>query len=52
MPVIADIQPATRAAARWYVPRTRVRYTVRDAAMRYLPNAFYQRYFKRKYAKA
>jgi 2-polyprenyl-6-methoxyphenol hydroxylase-like FAD-dependent oxidoreductase len=51
-PVIAEIQPATRLAAKWYVPRTQTRYVIRDAAMRYLPNSFYQRYFKQKYAKA
>ncbi len=51
-PVIDDIQPATRLAAKWYVPRTPLRYAMRDAAMRWLPNAFYQRYFKRKYSRA
>lgn len=51
-PVTTQLQPATRRAARWYVPQTPLRYFVRDAAMRYLPNAFYQRYFKRKYSKA
>jgi 2-polyprenyl-6-methoxyphenol hydroxylase-like FAD-dependent oxidoreductase len=51
-PVTAELQPATRRAARWYVPQTKLRYVARDAAMRYLPNAFYQRYFKRKYSKA
>lgn len=51
-PVTTQLQPATRRAARWYVPQTPLRYFVRDAAMRYMPNAFYQRYFKRKYSKA
>ena len=51
-PVIAEIQPATRLAAKWYVPRTAVRYAMRDAAMRYLPDRFFQRYFKNKYSKA
>jgi len=51
-PVINDIQPATRLSAKWYVPKTLLRYQMRDAAMRYLPNAFYQRYFKHKYSKA
>lgn len=51
-PVIAEIQPATRLAAKWYVPRTAIRYAVRDAAMRYLPDQLFQRYFKKKYSKA
>jgi 2-polyprenyl-6-methoxyphenol hydroxylase-like FAD-dependent oxidoreductase len=51
-PVTTQLQPATRRAARWYVPQTPLRHFARDAAMRYLPNAFYQRYFKRKYSKA
>jgi len=51
-PVITELQPATRLAAKWYVPGTRLRYFMRDSAMRSLPNAFYQRYFKRKYSKA
>lgn len=52
MPVISEIQPATRLSAKWYVPRSEGRYFARDAAMRFLPNAFYQRYFKHKYSKA
>jgi 2-polyprenyl-6-methoxyphenol hydroxylase-like FAD-dependent oxidoreductase len=51
-PVIEEIQPATRLAAKWYVPRTSFRYVLRDAAMRYVPDAFFQRYFKNKYSKA
>ena len=51
-PVIVDLQRVTRRAARWYIPRTHVRYALRDTAMRYLPNGFYQRYFKNKYSKA
>ena len=51
-PVIAAIQPATRLAAKWYIPRTRTRYAMRNAAMRHLPNQFFQRYFKNKYSKA
>ena len=51
-PVVKEVQRATRLAAKWYVPRTRFRYYGRDAAMRYLPNRFYQRYFKNKYARA
>lgn len=51
-PVISELQPATRLAARWYVPRTSLRYAMRDAAMRYLPDAFFQHYFKNKYSKA
>lgn len=51
-PVIDEIQPATRRAAKWYVPRTSFRYVVRDAALRYVPDVFFQRYFKKKYSKA
>lgn len=51
-PVVAEIQPATRMAAKWYIPRTRALYVARDSAMRYLPNAFFQRYFRQKYSRA
>ena len=51
-PVISQIQPATRRAAKWYIPRTAARYAMRDAAMRYLPDQIFQRYFKNKYSKA
>ncbi|MDA1077240.1 MAG: FAD-dependent monooxygenase, partial [Proteobacteria bacterium] len=48
-PVIDDIQPATRAAVGWYVPRNRFRQFVRNNAMRFLPNAVFVNYFHRKY---
>jgi 2-polyprenyl-6-methoxyphenol hydroxylase-like FAD-dependent oxidoreductase len=51
-PTIDKIQPATRLAAKWYVPRTQLRYMLRDSAMRYLPDSYFQRYFKSKYSKA
>lgn len=51
-PVVAEIQPATRMAAKWYIPRTQALYLARDSAMRYLPNAFFQRYFRQKYSRA
>ncbi len=51
-PVINQIQPATRAAAKWYIPATRGKYWARDGAMKLLPNQFFQRYFKRKYTRA
>ena len=51
-PVVRAIQPRTRESTRLYVPRTRPRYLARDAAMRFLPNAFFQRWFRRKYTMA
>ncbi len=50
--LVTQLQPATRSAARWYVPRTQTRYLARDALMRYFPNRFFQRYFKNKYSRA
>lgn len=51
-PVVDEMQPATRLAAKWYIPQSRLRYVMRDNAMRYLPDVFFQRYFKNKYTKA
>ncbi len=51
-PVVHAIQPRTRESARLYVPRGLARYLARDAAMRFLPNAFFQRYFRKKYTMA
>ena len=51
-PMITEIQSATRLAAKWYVPGSVVRYVLRDAAMRYLPDQLFQHYFKSKYSKA
>ena len=51
-PVMRKLQPATRRAAHWYVPRSKPRYLTRDAAMRYLPDRVFQQYFKSKYSRA
>ena len=51
-PVIAAKQPATLKAAQWYIPASPFRYRLRDALMTSLPNAFFQRYFRRKYSSA
>ena len=48
-PIIEDIHPATRSAVRWYVPRTWFKETLRNNAMRWLPNAVFNRYFQAKY---
>ena len=48
-PVISDIQPATRKAVKWYVPRTRMNHFIRNTSMRFLPNVFFQNYFRLKY---
>ncbi len=48
-PVIEDIQPATRSAVRWYVPRTWWKEAMRNNAMRFLPNSVFNRYFQAKY---
>lgn len=49
-PVIDDIQPATRRAVRWYVPRSAPVQMIRDNAMRLLPNALFRKYFQYKYS--
>ena len=49
-PVIRAIQPATRKAVRWYVPRSRTNHFIRDNALRLLPNALFHTYFKFKYS--
>ena len=51
-PVVARLQPMTRNAARWYVPHAHLRYFARNSAMRWLPNALFERHFRRKYNKA
>ena len=51
-PVVNKVQPAVRSAAKWYIPGNRQTYLIRDALMSYLPNAFFQSYFKRKYNQA
>lgn len=49
-PIIDDIQPATRRAVRWYVPRSKPLQMIRDNAMRLLPNALFRQYFQYKYS--
>lgn len=49
-PVIRAIQPATRRAVRWYVPRSPLQHLLRDSAMRLLPNVLFRAYFKMKYS--
>ena len=49
-PVIRSIQPATRKAVRWYVPRTWLNHMLRDNALRLFPNALFRAYFKKKYS--
>jgi len=49
-PIIDDIQPATRRAVRWYVPRSAPLQMIRDNAMRLLPNALFRKYFQYKYS--
>ncbi|MEW5705067.1 MAG: FAD-dependent monooxygenase [Pseudomonadota bacterium] len=50
-PVLSAIQTATRHAAQWYVPRSRLRETLRNNAMRLLPNVVFQAYFRGKYSR-
>lgn len=50
-PVIADIQPATRSAVRWYVPRTPFNHILRNGLMRFVPSAIFRRYFRAKYSR-
>ncbi len=50
-PSISEMQPATRKGAKWYIPGNRLRHFVRDNAMRFLPDSYFMRHFKRKYSK-
>ncbi len=50
-PAIIDMLPATRKAAMWYVPRSKVRQIIRDTGMRMLPVNYFKGYFKKKYMK-
>ena len=52
MPVTKKIQPATKNAAKWYIPDSELNYFSRDFAMSYLPNSFFQKYFRKKYSRA
>ena len=49
-PIISVIQPATRNAVKWYVPRKWTTYLLRDQIMRYTPNAVFRKYFRMKYS--
>jgi 2-polyprenyl-6-methoxyphenol hydroxylase-like FAD-dependent oxidoreductase len=52
MPVTKKIQLSTRNASKWYIPEKIISYYSRDFAMRFLPNAFFQKYFRNKYSSA
>lgn len=52
MPVTKKIQLSTRNAAKWYIPEKTISYYSRDLAMKFLPNAFFQKYFRNKYSSA
>ena len=49
---VVTMQETTHNAKKLYIPTTGFSYFMRDAMMRYLPNAFFQSYFRRKYSKA
>ncbi len=49
---VFDVQDRTRSMARWYVPCTIWRQTLRDAAMWLLPTAYFENHFKAKYSRA
>ena len=49
-PIIDVIQPATRKAVKWYVPRNPAIYWARDLGMRLAPNALFRNYFRFKYS--
>ena len=48
--IIDPIQAQTRSAVKWYVPQTALQRWCRDNAMRFVPNALFQQYFKYKYS--
>jgi 2-polyprenyl-6-methoxyphenol hydroxylase-like FAD-dependent oxidoreductase len=52
MPVTKKIQLATRNASKWYIPERKVSYYSRDFMMKFLPNIFFQKYFRNKYSSA
>jgi 2-polyprenyl-6-methoxyphenol hydroxylase-like FAD-dependent oxidoreductase len=49
-PIISMIQPATRNAVKWYVPRSWTNYILRDTIMRFTPNVVFRKYFRMKYS--
>ena len=52
MPAVLAIQASTQNAKKWYIPDNFIAYTLRDSMMRYLPNQFFQSYFRSKYSTA
>jgi 2-polyprenyl-6-methoxyphenol hydroxylase-like FAD-dependent oxidoreductase len=50
--LVFDVQDRTRAASRWYVPRSWWRQSARDLGMWLFPVGFFERYFKTKYSRA
>jgi 2-polyprenyl-6-methoxyphenol hydroxylase-like FAD-dependent oxidoreductase len=50
-PDISAMQPTTRKGARWYIPETRLRHFIRDKSMKYLPDSYFMRHFKKKYSR-
>jgi len=51
-PGVLAMQETTQKAKKLYIPYTKRAYFMRDAMMRYLPNTFFQKYFRRKYSRA
>ena len=51
-PILSVVKKQTLSAAKWYVPQSNFKFHLRDAAMKYLPNRFFQHYFKLKYSRA
>lgn len=51
-PAINALQKTTSNAAKWYIPEKTLNYFFRDSLMRYLPNQFFQSYFRKKYSRA
>lgn len=49
---VFEVQDRTRNIARWYVPGSTWRQTVRDLAMWLLPTAYFENHFKTKYSRA
>ncbi|MBP5858236.1 FAD-dependent monooxygenase [Marivibrio halodurans] len=48
-PILDAMQRATRAAVKWYVPRSAVIEAARNNAMRFLPRVAFERHFRAKY---
>ncbi|MEM7099032.1 MAG: FAD-dependent monooxygenase [Pseudomonadota bacterium] len=49
-PNLTSMQSSTRRDVRWYVPATRINLWLRNNGFRWVPNAFFHRYFQNKYA--